>query len=135
MTYTKRRPSLAKEGCPRRRVAVARRVREEPERIASVVIHEVDDLLAYHDRMRLSEHALLEAYKESLRAKDVFHAVFNGEILEHYPRRQRVLIAGPSARYDLCIHVVCEYAHRDTIVAITVYIPDRPGWATDHARA
>ncbi len=100
-----------------------------------MVITEVEDLLAYYESMRLSEHALFEAYKESLRAKDVFHAIFNGEILEHYPRRQRVLIVGPSARFDVCIHVVCDYGDRDEIVAITVYIPDRPRWATDRARA
>jgi len=100
-----------------------------------MAITEVEDLLAYYEMMRLSEHALYEAHKESLRAKDVFHAIFNGQILEHYPRRQRVLIVGPSAGFDLQIHVVCEYAHRDEIVAITVYVPDRPRWATDKARA
>ena len=100
-----------------------------------MAITEVDDLFAYHEFMRLSEHALYEAYKESLRAKDVFHAIFNGEILEHYPRRKRVLIVGPSMGFDLRIHVVCEYANRDELVAITVYIPDRPRWATDRARA
>lgn len=100
-----------------------------------MVITEIEDLLAYHDSMRLSEHALFEAHKESLRAKDIFHAVFNGEILEHYPRRRRVLIVGPSAHFDLCIHVVCDYGHHKDIVAITVYVPDRPRWATDRARA
>ncbi len=100
-----------------------------------MAITEVDDLFAYHEFMRLSEHALYEAYKESLRAKDVFHAIFNGEILEHYPRRKRVLIVGPSMGFDLQIHVVCEYANRDELVAITVYIPDRPRWTTDRARA
>lgn len=100
-----------------------------------MVISEIEDLLAYHETMRLTEHALFEAHKESLRAKDIFHAIFNGEVLEHYPRRHRVLIVGPSIGFDLQIHVVCEYAHRDEIVAITVYIPDRPQWATDWARA
>jgi hypothetical protein len=96
---------------------------------------EVEDLLADHETMRLTEHALYEAYKESLRAKDIFHAIFNGEILEHYPRRRRVLIVGPSVRFDLQIHVVCDYRDRDEILAVTVYIPDRPRWATDWARA
>jgi hypothetical protein len=95
----------------------------------------VDDLLASHDTMRLTEHALYEAHKESLRAKDVFHAVFNGRILERYPRRKRVLIVGPTIGFDLRIHVVCEYADRDEILAITVYVPDRPQWASDWMRA
>jgi hypothetical protein len=106
-----------------------------PERKAQMVITEVEDLLASHDTMRLSEHALYEAYKESLRARDIFHAIFNGKVLEHYPRRHRVLIVGPTIGFDLRIHVVCEYADRDEIVAITVYIPDRPRWATDWLRA
>jgi hypothetical protein len=96
---------------------------------------EVEDLLADHETMRLTEHALYEAYKESLRARDIFHAIFNGEILEHYPRRRRVLIVGPSVRFDLRIHVVCDYRDRDEILAVTVYIPDRPRWASDWARA
>jgi len=100
-----------------------------------VVVTEVEDLLASHDAMRLTEHALYEAYKESLRAKDIFHAIFNGEVLEHYPRRHRVLIVGPSLGFDLHIHVVCDYGERDEIVAITVYIPDRPRWASDWMRA
>lgn len=98
-------------------------------------VTQVEDLLASHDTMRLSEHALYEAYKESLRAKDIFHAIFNGEVLEHYPRRQRVLIVGPSIGFDLHIHVVCDYGDSDEIVAITVYIPDRPRWASDWMRA
>jgi hypothetical protein len=100
-----------------------------------MIVTDVDGLLARHDTMRLTEHALYEAYKESLRAKDIFYAVFNGEILEHYPRRHRVLIVGPTARFDLQIHIVCEYTSRDEILAITVYIPDRPRWASDSARA
>lgn len=98
-------------------------------------VTDVQELLAGHDSMRLTEHALYEAYKESLRARDVFHAIFNGEILEHYPGRRRVLIVGPSAHFGLRIHVVCEYTGRDEILAITVYVPDRPRWASDHGRA
>jgi len=95
----------------------------------------VEELLVHRETMRLTRHALFEAHKESLRAMDIFHAVFNGDILEHYPRRRRVLIVGPSARFDLQIHVVCDYTDRNEILAVTVYIPDRPRWASDSARA
>ena len=98
-------------------------------------VTEVEELLAHRETMRLTRHALFEAHKESLRATDIFHAIFNGDILEHYPRRRRVLIVGPSVRFDLKIHVVCDYADRDEILAVTVYIPDRPSWASDWARA
>jgi hypothetical protein len=98
-------------------------------------IAEVDDLLAYHSKMRLSDHALNEAHKESLRAQDVFYAVFNGQILEHYPDRQRVLIVGPMVDFDVNVHVVCDYTDEDELVAITVYVPDRPQWVSDMSRA
>ena len=97
-------------------------------------ITDVKDLLAYHRYMRLSEHALREAHKESLRAKDVFYAIFNGQILENDRDRWRVLILGPTARYDVRLHVVCDYNGKDEIVAVTVYVPDRPRWSNDTVR-
>jgi len=30
---------------------------------------------------------------------------------------------------------VCDYTDRNEILAVTVYIPDRPRWASDSARA
>lgn len=99
-----------------------------------MVISDVRDLLCRYDYMRLSEHALFEAHKESLRAKDVFYAVFNGQVVENYYDRRRVLIAGPSREYDLEIHVVCDYADADEIVAVTVYVPDRPKWINELVR-
>jgi hypothetical protein len=83
--------------------------------------------------MRISEHAMFEARKEGLQATDVFHAVFNGHILERYYERGRVLIAGPSAKFDIKIHVVCDYAD-DSLVVVTVYVPDRPKWVNDVVR-
>jgi hypothetical protein len=95
---------------------------------------DVQDLLEYYSQMRLSEHALREVHKESLRAKDVFHAVFNGTIVEDYPERQRLLIVGPCRRPEVQLHVVCEYTEGDEIVAVTVYIPDRPKWINEVVR-
>lgn len=91
-------------------------------------IADVEDLLERRRMMRLSDHALREAHKESLRAGDIFHAIFNGRLLEHYPDRQRVLIAGPAPHLDLDVHVVCEYTDPVELVAVTIYIPDRPKW-------
>jgi len=97
-------------------------------------ITDVKDLLAYHRYMRLSEHALREAHKESLHAKDVFYAIFNGQILENDRDRRRVLILGPTVKYDVQLHVVCDYNSDDEIVAVTVYVPDRPRWINDTVR-
>ena len=100
-----------------------------------MILADVDDLLTRFRYMRISEHALREAHKEGLRAKDVLCAVFNGRILERYYDRCRVLVVGPSARFDLKLHVVCDYTGDDEIVAVTVYIPDRPVWVNDLLRA
>ncbi len=100
-----------------------------------MVITEVEDLLELRETMRLSDHALREAHKESLRANDVFYAFFNGEVVEHYSDRQRVLIAGPIHDSDLKVHLVCEYSDPEEIVAITVYIPDRPKWVNEWVRS
>lgn len=99
-----------------------------------MVFSNVDDLLAYREKLRVSDHALREAHKESLRARDVFYAIFNGDVLEHYADRQRVLIVGPVADSDLKLHVVCDYSDPDELVAVTVYIPDRPNWVNDIVR-
>lgn len=98
-------------------------------------IKDVEDLLVYRDRMRLSDHALREAHKESLRARDVFYAIFNGRVLEHYQDRRRVLIVGPlPEQLDLQVHVVCDYTDAKELVAVTVYVPDRPKWVNEVVR-
>ncbi|MBN1178692.1 MAG: DUF4258 domain-containing protein [Anaerolineae bacterium] len=96
---------------------------------------DLEDLLTYFRYMRLSDHALREANKESLHARDVFHAIFNGKILEHYCDRKRVLVVGPSARFDIEIHIVCDYADTEELVAVTVYVPDRPIWINELVRS
>ena len=97
-------------------------------------IKSVEDLLGYHESIRFSNHGLREAHKESLRANEIFHAIFHGEILEHYRRRRRLLIVGPVPRLDLPIHVVCDYSDPQEIVVITVYVPDKPRWVNELVR-
>jgi hypothetical protein len=88
----------------------------------------LEDLLARRRALRLSEHALKEAHKEGLRAKDVFRALFNGEVIEHYPDRDRILVLGSLRRFNLPVHIVCDYGDADVIVAVTVYIPSLAKW-------
>ncbi|MGC9357192.1 MAG: DUF4258 domain-containing protein [Anaerolineae bacterium] len=99
-----------------------------------MVITDIEDLIVRRRTMRLSDHALREAHKESLRAKDVLYAFFKGEVIEHYPQRHRVLVAGPLKDFDITLHVVCDYTDVEEIVAITVYIPDRPAWVNESVR-
>jgi hypothetical protein len=97
-------------------------------------IYDTQDLLDRRDSLRVSLHALLEAYKEGLRGKDIVYAILHGEVIERYPDRDRVLIMGPTVRDDLPLHVVCDYTDRDVIVAVTAYIPDRSDWVADLIR-
>lgn len=97
-------------------------------------IYDAEDLLERRHKLRVSLHALREAYKEGLRGKDILHAIFEGEIIERYPNRDRVLIRGPVAESDLPLHVVCDYKDTKVIVAVTVYVPSREEWAGDTVR-
>ena len=97
-------------------------------------IYDAQDLLERRYKLRVSLHALREAYKEGLRGKDILHAIFEGEIIERYPNRDRVLILGPIAESDLPLHVVCDYKDTKEIVAVTVYVPSRAEWAADAVR-
>ena len=97
-------------------------------------IYDAEDLLERRHKLRVSLHALREAYKEGLRGKDILHAIFEGEIIERYPNRDRVLILGPIAESDLPLHVVCDYKDTKEIVAVTVYVPSREEWTADTVR-
>lgn len=92
-------------------------------------ISDTEDLLSLREHFRLSEHALREAHKEGLRAEEVLYAVLHGDIIEQYPERRRVLIVGPVRDAETPVHVVCDYGS-DELVAVTVYIPNRPHWLT-----
>jgi len=99
-------------------------------------IKDVENLLDYHSSIRVSDHALREAHKESLHARDIFYAILNGKIIEHYRDRKRLLIVGPIRKQDLKLHVICSYNNDDAEIAIvTVYIPDRPKWLNELVRA
>ncbi len=93
-----------------------------------------EELLTRRSSLRVSEHALREAHKEGLYGKDIIYAIFNGEIIERYFDRERVLIVGPAIGGDLPLHVVCDYGDREEIVVVTVYIPNRTKWITDVRR-
>ncbi len=97
-------------------------------------IYDIQDLLTCRRDLRVSLHALYEAYKEGLRGRDIIYAIFRGRIVEHYPGRRRVLVSGPIPKLGLPLHVVCDYADNDEIVAVTAYIPSRSKWMGSLAR-
>jgi len=97
-------------------------------------IYDIQDLLTYRRDLRVSLHALYEAYKEGLRGRDIVYAIFKGRVIERYPDRRRVLVSGPIPQSGLPLHVVCDYADSNEIVAVTVYIPSRSEWMGSLAR-
>ena len=99
-----------------------------------MVIQDTQDLLELWSELRVSRHAMREAYKEGLQGKDIIYAIFKGKVIEHYPWRRRVLIVGPVTTADVPLHVVCDYTDAREIVAVTVYIPNRTQWAGDQTR-
>jgi len=94
-----------------------------------MTLFDTQDLLDLRSELRVSLHAMHEAYKEGLRGRDIIRAIFRGRIIEHYPDRQRVLIAGPVDVVNVPLHIVCDYADDHEIVAVTVYFPRRALWA------
>jgi len=85
-------------------------------------------------KLRITAHALTEASKDGIRAKDIPDAILNGKEIERYPERQRVLIQAMMPELGIPIHVVCDYSDPDEIVVPTVYIPGRKRWTLDQFR-
>ncbi len=85
-------------------------------------------------KFRISAHALTESSKDGVRAEDIEFVILNGEIIEEYPDRQRVLILARLSESNLAVHVVCDHADPGEIVAITVYVPSRDEWIADRTR-
>jgi hypothetical protein len=85
-------------------------------------------------RFRIAAHALTEASKDGIRARDITHAILTGETIESYPERERLLILGYQPEHTIPIHVVCDYSDPDEVVAVTVYVPGRGEWIADRTR-
>ena len=93
------------------------------------ISNQFEDLFGERSELRVSKHALREAHKEGLRGRDIVFAVLTGTVVERYPNRRRVLIAGAYSRSSIPIHVVCDYSDLFVVAVVTVYIPNRVKWA------
>lgn len=72
-------------------------------------------------------HALTEAKKDGIIPEDVVYAILNGEVIEEYPDRQRILVFA-MLPHRLPLHVVCDYSQANVVLIPTVYIPDDRLW-------
>ena len=83
-------------------------------------------------------HALeqMNAPDEMITTEEVRAVIFNGEIIEDYPKDARghsCLMLGSSPENNRSIHVVC--SPKDEYLAIiTTYLPDPTKWSDDFRR-
>ena len=94
----------------------------------------IETLKQYYinDMVIVSEHAAERFRQRNIKARDIKHAVFNGEIIEQYPNDfpfPSCLILGKtiSGQY---IHIVMSDEGSMSRI-ITAYYPDGNKWCTD----
>lgn len=75
----------------------------------------------------ITDHALIESFKDGITISDMLYSVDHGKIIENYPHRKRCLIYGRSGR-KAPIHVVVDYTWEEEIDIVTVYRPDPHEW-------
>ena len=82
-------------------------------------------------RLRISDHADEEAYSDNLSYDEILYSVFQGEIIEDYPKDKpypSCLIFGTTFKGDP-VHSVWAYNSKNKwAVLITVYRPDENLW-------
>lgn len=75
----------------------------------------------------ITDHALIEAFKDGISINDIIYCINNGKIIEEYPDRKRCLIFS-MLNFDIPLHVVVDYSWKEEIDIVTVYIPDSSEW-------
>ena len=82
-------------------------------------------------RVRITDHAVEEAFDDSLTYEEIYSSVIQGEIIENYPNDKpypSCLILGKNFS-DKPIHSVWAYNPENLwAVLITVYRPDSERW-------
>ena len=80
---------------------------------------------------RITHHAVEEAGDDQLNLEEIFHSLYNGEIIEDYPGDEpypSCLIYGKSADEEP-IHSVWAYSEKNQrAILITVYRPNPTRW-------
>jgi hypothetical protein len=95
-----------------------------------MTIDEIVDAIR-NNRLRITDHADEEAQADKLTFDEIFFSVFQGEIIEEYPRDKpypSCLIYGDTFA-DEPVHSVSAYNEENQwAVLITVYRPDPNRW-------
>ncbi len=73
-------------------------------------------------------HALTEGKKDGITPADIMYLLLtDGEIIEEYPERGRVLVFG-MIEGQIPVHVVCEMIEKNFLFIPTMYVPDKSQW-------
>lgn len=95
---------------------------------------DIETLKQYYkdDMVIVSEHASERFRQRNIKARDIKHAIFNGEIIEQYPNDfpfPSCLILGLTTDGQ-CIHIVMSDEGSMSRI-ITAYHPDVDKWSDD----
>ena len=81
---------------------------------------------------RLTGHASIEATKDGISPADIRYAIFHGKIIEEYPERDypdiETCLIYLLLPVKIPIHVVVDVIVEESVVVVTVYVPDRDQW-------
>ena len=91
------------------------------------------DVAAGKRILRVTAHALLEAFKDGLSVDDLHYTFQHGELIELYPDDNRGLWYAKSPEHNLPIHIVVKEKAKEGLI-ITAYIPDRRRWIANRRR-
>ncbi len=88
------------------------------------------------ENVRFTLHAHQEMIAEDIKLDEIFWAIANSQIVEHYPDHKRgacALIWG-LAQNERPLHIVCT-TNYSALIIITVYEPKLPKWITPTQRS
>ena len=79
----------------------------------------------------ISDHAIIEARKDGIDPRTVEKlewVAINGEVIEEYIDRKKVLIYAELQEEKLPVHIVVDYSFSEEPVIVTSYVPDSKYW-------
>lgn len=81
----------------------------------------------------VTDHAMLEGFKEGITVADMLRVVATGKIIERYPERRRCLVFGHRAD-GIPIHIVIDFRAKSSFDIVTTYIPQKQQWIKGRMR-
>jgi len=79
----------------------------------------------------ISDHAIIEARKDGIEpctVEKLEWVAINGDIIEKYIDRKRVLIYAALKEEDLPVHIIVDYSYSEEPVIVTAYVPASRYW-------